>query len=125
VKGQESKQGIELKARGAWTWIALQLLWAFLSIKGLLFFCRIIPGLAKFLLAHFAHYNAAVDVLNDVWLLLAALWCSKSKTVRDFTDGVGLNTKPILTNLLFVFPVICLAIVAILGTMKGLGVGTG
>lgn len=120
MKGQASNQRIELTAHGAWIWIALQILWVFVSIKGLSFFCRIIPGLAKFLLAHFAHYNAAVDVLTDGWLLLAAYWCSKSKSVSGFGAGIGLNTKPTLMNLFFVLPVICLAFVSLIGTMNGL-----
>jgi membrane protease YdiL (CAAX protease family) len=111
---------IELTARSAWTWVFAQLLWWFIATKGLLAVEQFDPNIAKWILAHFTYYNVAVTILTDGWLLLAAYWCSKSKTVPDFWNGVGLCRKPTLTGLFFALAAIGLAFISIIGAMKGL-----
>lgn len=123
MTGEQLNGKIELKARSAWTWVFAQLLWWFIATKGLLAVAQFDPNIAKWTLAHFVFYNAAVNVLTDIWLLWAAFLCSKSNTVQDFIDGVGLCRKPTLTGLFFVLAAIGLAFISIIGAMKGLSGG--
>jgi membrane protease YdiL (CAAX protease family) len=118
VRSQSAKTG--MKARNAWPFVAAQLFWVFLSTKGLLFVCRIIPSLAKLLLAHFVIYNAVVTIVTDVWYLLTAFWFSKSKTIHSFSDDVGLNLKPNVSVLPYVLAATGLGFITVIGAMKGL-----
>lgn len=105
------------KASQAWIWIAAQIIWIFVSTKGLLFACRIFPDLTKLLLAHFVFYNAAVTTITDVWLLWAAYLFSKSKSASDFVCGSNLNTRPVWTDLFYILSAILLGIVSVIGAM--------
>ena len=114
---QPAKEEISWRASQGWTWLAAQLIWIFVSTKGLLFVCRIVPGLAKLLLAHFVFYNAAVTVITDIWLLWAAYLFSKSKSISDFVYGLNLNRRPVWAGLFYVLSAILLGFVSVIGAM--------
>jgi membrane protease YdiL (CAAX protease family) len=117
---QPAKEEISWKASQGWLWIVAQLIWVFASTKGLLFVCRIVPGLAKLLIAHFVFYNAAVTVVTDFWLVWAAYLFSKSKSISDFVYGLDLNKRPVWKDSFYILSAVCLGLVSVIGAMGGL-----
>jgi membrane protease YdiL (CAAX protease family) len=123
MTSQQSKGDISWKASYGWAWLLAYLIWVFICTKLLVAVIQFVPDLGKWLVAHFAFYNAAVTVLSHAWILLAAFLCSKSKSVRDFVHGLSLDCRPTLKESLFVLAAICLGFLSIICAIEGLTVG--
>ena len=114
---QQSKGEISWKASQGWTWIAAQLIWILICTKVLLAYVQFNHAFGKWLIAHFIFYNTSVTVLTDIWLLLAAYLCSKTKSISDFITGLDLNKRSARTDLFYILSAVCLGLVSVIGAM--------
>lgn len=120
---QGAKEETSWKASQGWTWIVAQLIWIFICTKVLLACVQFNHAFGKWLIAHPITYNTSVTVLTDIWLLLAAYLCAKTKSVSDFINGLNLNKRPARTDLFYILSAICLGLVSVIGAMGGLAGG--
>lgn len=123
MANQKSEEKISWKASQAWIWIAAQLLWIFICTKVLLAYVQFNHAFGKWLIAHSIFYNTTVTVLSEIWLLLAAYLCSRTKPISGFIEGLDLNKRPTRTDLFYILLAVCLGLVSVIGAMGELSGG--